>query len=197
MAIFLTLGPEGSCHDNAVKHYCQFHDFKNAEIQYTSDFHQGLEMLRYDQVDFLIQCSAHPQVHLITEKYFKEVFILDSFIFSTKPLALLERTEVSSPKSLGLVKATEGYLPKIEYETIVYETSKPIIGKRLLEGVYDAGLTHLEYYQQNPTQLSVKKLIGEVITTWIVYSKTKCFAGIAKGILTSGELQKYVKPDRK
>ena len=196
MTIFLTLGPEGSCHGNAVEHYYKYHGFENAEIQYVLDFHSGLEMLRTGCVDFMVQCSAHPLVHQITEKYFKEVFVLDTFVFPTKPLALLERVGVSSPKCLGLVEATEGYLPAIEYDQVVYEASKPIIGKKMLEGVYDAGLTHLEYYQQNPSELRVQKMIGEVVTTWIVYARSKCFGGVARGILPAGKLQEYVKSER-
>lgn len=197
MAIFLTLGPEGSCHENAVKHYHKFHGFKHSEIQYILNFHSGLEILRTGQVDFLVQCSAHPLVHQITEKYFKEVFVLDTFVFPTKPLALLERIDVPSPKSLGLVKATEGYLSKIEYDEVVYEASKPIIGKKLLEGAYDAGLTHLEYFEENPSELKVKKMIGEVVTTWIVYARSKCFDGTARGVLPPGELQEHVKSESK
>ncbi len=188
----LTLGPEGSCHENAVMAYLKHHQINSYHIEFIYDFVKALEKIRSNEADLLIQCSAHPLVHLVTEKYYKEVSIADTFIYPTKELVLLERLDVTQPKTLGLVKATEGYLDNITYGEIIYEASKPIIGKNLLEKKYDAGLTHIEYFNQQPDMFRIKKNIGEVTTTWLVYSKKSFFEGNLLSVLPKGKINEYV-----
>ncbi len=59
----ITLGPEGTCHERAVKRYMRFQGVEDYEIELITDFFVGLEMLRETPGAFLIQCSAHPKVH--------------------------------------------------------------------------------------------------------------------------------------
>ena len=118
----------------------------------------------------------------MTEKYYNEIFVTDTFIFPTKELAILENRKVNNPQTLGLVKATEGYLDYITYPNLVYETSKPIVGMNLQAGKYDAGLTYIEYHTENPHLLRVRKYIGYVLTTWLVYGKTTSFSGSLLGV---------------
>jgi hypothetical protein len=183
---FLTLGPEGTCHESALKNYLAYHSVSDANITLIGDFFEGLDMVRDGQADYLIQCSAHLDVHLITEKYYNEVLVTDTFIFPTKELVLLEDARIENPQSLGLVKATEGYLGNITYPNIIYEVSKPVIGKNLLLGKYEAGLTYPEYYQQNPGRLRIRKYIGRVLTTWLVYGKKTVFVDSAIGVAPRG-----------
>jgi len=174
---FVTLGPEGTCHENAVKNYLSHHSLNDCEILLLDNLFDGLEMIRQGEADYLVQCSAHPNVHLITEKYFQEIFVTDTFIFPTKDLALLEDASIKHPHTLGLVKATEGYLGQITYSEIIYETSKPIVGENLINGKYDAGLAYLEHYLANPGRFRMRLHIGPVITTWLVYGKRTAFRG--------------------
>ena len=60
--------------------------------------------------------------------------------------------------------------------------SKPIVARELLEGRYEAGLTHLEHAQLHPEQLRVEQEIGEIDTTWVVYGTRKRFRGDVIGI---------------
>jgi hypothetical protein len=110
-----------------------------------------------------------PLVHKVTERYWDEVFVVDTFIYPTKALAVLARVEVDRPKSLGLVPATAGYIDEGAWEEIFNVVSKPIVARELLDGRYDAGLTHLEYAERFPQQLRVIEEIGEIDTTWVVY----------------------------
>lgn len=183
---FATLGPEGTCHENAVKSYLLYHSLNESTILLINDFFDGLEMLRHGQADYLVQCSAHPNVHLITEKYFEEIFVADTFIFPTKDLALLEDIRVEKPQTLGLVKATEGYLGGISYPHIIYEISKPVVGRNLIAGKYNAGLAYMEHYLENPDRFRMRKHIGPVITTWIVYGKRTAFEGSVLGAAPRG-----------
>jgi hypothetical protein len=183
---FGTLGPTGSCHENATKSYLAFHSVKDAEIALCMSLLDGLEDLRSGNLDYLIQCSAHLDVHLVTEKYYSELFVTDTFIYPTKELVLLEREGVANPRTLGLVKATEGYLDGIKYEHVIYEITKPIVGAGLLAGKYDAGLTYPEYQEQAPGAFHVRKYIGRVLTTWLVYGRHTVFKGSVIGAAPRG-----------
>jgi hypothetical protein len=174
---FITLGPSGTCHENALLRYLEFQGLTNAQIVLVGDLLEGIEQVRGAENTFLLQCSAHLQVHLVTERYHEEVFVIDTFLYPTKELALLVRTGVREPKSLGIVDATKGYTDLSRWETIVDEPSKPIVARNLLAGRYDAGLTHAHYAAEHPEFLRVQELYGAVDTTWIVYGPRKRFEG--------------------
>ena len=176
---FLTLGPAGTCHENALLRYLEFQGLSDdqAHIVLVPDLLEGIEQVRGSEGTFLLQCSAHLQVHLVTERYHGEVFVIDTFLYPTKELALLVRRDVSKPKSLGIVDATKGYTDLTRWKTIVEEPSKPVVGANLLDNAYDAGLTHLEYAERYPDELRVEESYGAVDTTWIVYGPRKRFAG--------------------
>ena len=175
---FITLGPSGTCHENALRHYLDFQGLQDARVVLVEDLlEEGLEMLRGRPDTFLVQCSAHVQVHLVTERYHQEVFVIDTFLYPTKELALLIRTDVAEPKSLGIVSATRGYTDLDRFETIVDEPSKPVVARKLLAGEYEAGLTHLHHAHEHPEALRIEEIYGAVDTTWVVYGPKKRFKG--------------------
>jgi hypothetical protein len=178
----VTLGPTGTCHERAAIEYMAFQGVDDFEIELIGDFFDGLERIRGKDNAFLIQCSAHPEVHEVTERYWAEVFVVDTFIYPTKALAVLSRREVEQPRTLGLVPATSGYIDRSDWDEIVDVQSKPIVAAELLEGRYEAGLTHLEHAAFHPEELRVDLEIGEVDTTWVVYGTEKRFTGDLIGI---------------
>jgi len=178
----ITLGPEGTCHERAVRRYLEFQGVDEYRIELITDFFVGLEMLRETPNGFLVQCSAHPKVHEITEKYWQEVFVVDTFIYPTKHLVLLSRRDVAEPRSLGIVPATKGYVDLSRWEEVVDVASKPIVGEGLLRGDYDSGLTHMEHFEEHADELRLDLDIGEIDTTWVVYGTSKRFAGEVIGI---------------
>ena len=178
----LTLGPSGTCHERAVTEYMAFQGVEDYEIELINDFFDGLERIRGRERSFLVQCSAHPLVHKITEKHWAEVFVVDTFIYPTKALAVLTRREVERPRSLGIVPATNGYVDLDDWEEVIDVQSKPIIAAELLAGRYDSGLTHLEHAALHPDELRVDLEIGEIDTTWVVYGTAKRFQGDVIGI---------------
>ncbi len=189
----ITLGPTGTCHERAVTRYMAFQGVEDFEIELITDFFVGLEMLREGAGDFLVQCSAHPRVHEITEKHWTEVFVVDTFIFPTKHLVLLTRKEVEKPRSLGIVPATKGYVDLSQWEEIIDVASKPIVAEELLAGRYDSGLTHMEHVEEHADELRLDLDIGEIDTTWVVYGKQKRFQGEVIGI-PSAELFRPPQP---
>jgi len=182
MITLVTLGPTGTCHERATIEYMGFQGVEDFAIEYIGDFFDGLERIRGHDDAFLVQCSAHPKVHEITETHWKEVFVVDTFIYPTKALAVLTRREVERPRTLGLVPATAGYIDPSEWEEIVDVQSKPIVAEELLAGHYEAGLTHLEHLEKHPEELRLELEIGEIDTTWVVYGTRKRFQGEVIGI---------------
>jgi hypothetical protein len=178
----VTLGPTGTCHERAVRRYMEFQGIEDYEFEFIGDFLDGLELVRGRDDAFLIQCSAHPKVHEVTERYWSEVFVVDTFIYPTKALAVLARRDVERPRSLGLVPATAGYIDRGDWGEIIDVQSKPIVAEELLEGRYDAGLTHLEHLEEHPDELRLELEIGEIDTTWVVYGTKKRFEGSVIGI---------------
>jgi hypothetical protein len=179
---FVTLGPEGTCHERAVTEYARFQGIEDYGFELITDFFVGLEAIRGRDDAFLVQCSAHPLVHEITEKHWTEVFVVDTFIYPTKHLVLLSRRDVERPRSLGIVPATKGYVDLSRWEEIVDVASKPIVAAGLLRGDYDSGLTHLEHVEEHADELRLDLDIGEIDTTWVVYATSKRFRGEVIGI---------------
>lgn len=179
---FITLGPEGTCHERAVRRYAEFQGVADFELDLITDFFDGLERLRGRDDAFLVQCSAHPLVHKITEKYWTEVFVVDTFIFPTKHLVLLSRRDVERPRSLGIVPATKGYVDLSQWDEVIDVVSKPVVGEELLRGEYDSGLTHMEHFEEHEDELRLDLDIGQIDTTWVVYGTKKRFEGEVIGI---------------
>lgn len=178
---FITLGPSGTCHEAALRRYLEFQGLTDVRIVLVEDLLGAIEQVREREDTFLVQCSAHLQVHLVTERYFREVFVVDTFIYPTKELALLIRTDAEHPSSLGIVSATRGYTDLTRWSQIVDEPSKPVVARHLLAGDYDAGLTHLHHASEHPDVLRVAEVYGAVDTTWVVYGRRKRFHGAVIG----------------
>lgn len=174
---FITLGPSGTCHENALLHYLEFQGLTSYEVVLVEDLLEAIGRVREQPSTFLVQCSAHVQVHLVTERFHEEVFVVDTFIYPTKALSLLVRRDVVAPASLGIVSATRGYLDLARFQTVVDEPSKPVVARHLLAGAYDAGLTHVHHAEEHPDLLRVEEYYGPVDTTWVVYGARKRFRG--------------------
>jgi hypothetical protein len=174
---FITLGPTGTCHENALLRYLEFQGLADARVELVADFDEGLERVHDEPNAFLVQCSSHPDVHLVTERYRQEVFVVDTFLYPAKEMALLARTEVEQPRSLGIVPAALGYPDLTRWETVVEESANPIVAKNLLAGKYDAGVTLAEYAEQYPDVLRLVERYGEVDTTWVVYGRRRRYRG--------------------
>jgi hypothetical protein len=174
---FITLGPTGTCHENALLRYLEFQGIEEAHIELVSDLLDGLERVREDPSAFLIQCSSHPDVHVVTERYRQEVFVVDTFLYPAKEMALLVRADVEDPKSLGIVPAALGYPDLTRWQSVIEESANPIVARNLLAGEYDAGVTLAEYADRHPDKLRVMERYGEVDTTWVVYGQRRRYEG--------------------
>jgi hypothetical protein len=179
---FITLGPAGTCHENALRRYLAFQGVEQSELVLVEDLLGAIGRVKDEPNTFLVQCSAHVQVHLVTERYHEDVFVIDTFIYPTKELGLVFRNDVDEHRSLGIVSATRGYLDLSRFETIVDQPSKPVVARNLLDGQFDAGLTHVHYAREYPDQLRLVEYYGAVDTTWVVYGREKRFRGDVIGV---------------
>lgn len=171
--VFATLGPSGTCHELATRSYIEFQQIPNAQVELISDFLEALELLRNGKFDFIVQNSAHPEVYQLIEKYFREVFVIDSFLFPTKEMAVLKRRDVERPRCLGLMPSTRAYVDTSRWETTVYEPSNPIVARHLLMGKYDSGITFKHYAEEHKDLLVVDEVIGFIYTPWLVYGRQR------------------------
>jgi len=178
---FITLGPSGTCHENALRHYLDFQGVTEFEIELAEDLLEAIVAVRDRPNTFLVQCSAHLQVHLVTERYHENVFVIDTFIYPTKELGLIVRRDAERPTSLGIVSATRGYLDLSPWDQVIDQPSKPVVAANLLAGRFDAGLTHVHHAVEHPELLRLVEYYGAVDTTWVVYGARKRFRGSVIG----------------
>lgn len=178
---FITLGPAGTCHENALLHYLDFQGIDDFDLVLVEDLLGAIVRVRDEPNTFLVQCSAHVQVHLVTERYHEHVFVIDTFIYPTKELGLVFRRDRQQHNSLGIVSATKGYLDLSRFREIVDQPSKPVVARNLLAGAFDAGLTHVHHAEEHPDELRLVEYYGAVDTTWVVYGPHKRFRGAVIG----------------
>jgi hypothetical protein len=174
---FVTLGPAGTNHDLAVQRYIAFHGLTDATIAFVSSFGDALDAVRRGEADFIVQVCAHPEVANTIEKHHQEIFLVDSFISPTKAMGVLTRRDVETPRSVGLMIATKGYFDTSRWETLVPETSNPVVAQGLLDGKYDSGFTWLELAAQYPDRFRVDQEIGIVDVAWLVYGRHRTRTG--------------------
>jgi hypothetical protein len=179
---FVTLGPHGTCHENALHRYLEFQGLEDAvDIELVADFATGLEVVHTQPDTFLIQCSAHPDVHLVTERHRQEVFVVDTFLYPALEMGLLVRRDVEEPASLGVVAAARGYVDLERWPVVIDEPANPVVAQHLLDGRFDAGVTLVEFGERYPDELRVVERFGEVDTTWVVFGRRRRFEGSVIG----------------
>jgi hypothetical protein len=168
---FITLGPEGTDHENATQWYLgQLGLLEDAKISLVSNLvKDGLPRLKTEPNSMLVQCAAHQQVNEINMNP-GEVFMVDAFMHPTMELGVLARTDVPTPRTMGLMEATRAYLEDPDTWEITHEPSKPVVTEGLLAGRYDAGVTFTKDAYENPEQLRVIQMIGEIPTAWVVFA---------------------------
>ena len=175
---FCTLGPEGTCHDNALRNLIEHNGIKDFEIRYMDDFIDAANLLKDGHVDYIIQNCAHPTVYELNERYRHQIFIISTFVFPTKKMGILKRLDAGEGRRLGLMPATKGYIDQGYWDELIFETANPVVGEKLAAGEYDYGVTFIEYADKYADTLEVfEDFGGEVDTAWIIYGRERAFEG--------------------
>lgn len=181
---FITLGPEGTCHQWAAQRYIEFQGLAGlASLELMGAIEtEGIDRVHTEPNTFVIQNSAHPNVDIATERYPQEVFVADTFIETTRELALIARPGVTKPQTLGLVKATRGYPTDLEQWDVVDVAAKPEVAERLLvDEEFDAGLTSLECAREYSDEFRILEYFGRMQTGWLVYANRSRYQGQVVG----------------
>lgn len=179
MLIFGTLGPEGSNHDWVAKRYLDFHGLADARIELYMDFDDAIDAMLRGDTHHVIQVAVHPSVPTTVARYRGRAHIIDTFISPSQPMAVLTRTDIGVPRTLGLQMATRDYVDTARWETLVPEVSTVTVAQGLLDEKFDSGLTLLRYADEHPDQFRVEEEIGAVVDPWLVYgSEPTCDGGI-------------------
>lgn len=177
MTRFYTLGPAGSYHHFALREYLSFQGVRDPDIVLTNDLIDAAALAATAGNAYVLQCSAHLNVHLVTERFRDQLPVVDTFILPTQPMALLKRRDVTTPRRLGLPEPTLGYINTADWDELIFETTKPVVAEKLLAGSYDAGIAYVRTASENPEQIEIMQHIGEVVTTWILYGPRPRYQG--------------------
>ncbi|MTI16971.1 hypothetical protein E1162_06935 [Rhodobacteraceae bacterium RKSG542] len=175
---FVTLGPSGNNHEMVTRKYIKLRGL-DAEVILIDDFFEGLEMLRSDAADFLLQVAVHPDCASVVARGHFEfgVHVVDTFISPSKDLAVITRKDVERPTALALQPATEAYADLSAWPEKIAVSSIMRIAEGLLSGKYESGLTTLEFAQKHPDKLRVDITVKSLDDPWIVFGKKRVANG--------------------
>ncbi|MGH8795593.1 MAG: hypothetical protein ACREXI_00935, partial [Caldimonas sp.] len=120
---------------------------------------------------------ARPDVAETIERHYKEIFLVDCYIGTTKAMGVLTRADVAEPRSLGYMVATAGYFRPNDWPVRLPQVSNSAVAAGLLAGAFDSGFTALELAEQHPQRFRVDKAIGKVDVVWLVYGKQRSCRG--------------------
>jgi len=177
MVRIYTLGPARSCHHHATLKYLEFQGIEVHDIILVDDLVSAAGEAADRGDSYVLQRSAHLNVHLVTEKFRDRLQVVDTFILPTQSIALVKRKDVKEPRTLGLPEPTVGYIDPKAWNKLNFETTKPVVEKKLLEGVYDAGVAYSRSALEHPDKLEIVQEIGEVVTTWLLYGPRPRYSG--------------------
>lgn len=176
--VFVTLGPEGTNHEQVTRRYLDFHGI-DASLHLIDDFFAGLELMGQGAADHMVQVAVHPDcADVVAKAHFgHDIHVIDTFISPSQDLAILTRTEVEKPRSLALQPATRGYADISAWPEHIAVSSIMRIADGLLAGAYDSGLTTLDTAVKHPDRLRVDVRIGTVDDPWLVFGRARASGG--------------------
>ncbi|SDL09698.1 hypothetical protein SAMN05192555_102398 [Franzmannia pantelleriensis] len=169
---FATLGPAANNHVLVLDRYLKQRAIDGADVVLYTSFDEAFPALLDGEVDFLLQCTAHPSHGDWVGRSMHRAFPVDSFIAPSKPLAILARADVESPQRLGLQPATRYYADLSGYAELIDEPTTASVAEGLLAGRLEAGICALEYLERHPERLRLVADLGPALDTWVVFGRT-------------------------
>jgi hypothetical protein len=131
--IFITLGPSGTCHENALHRYLEFQGLRDAEVRLVGDLLQGFGQVRNGETSFW--CSAAPirRSQVVTERCRQEAYVVDTFCIPPRKSArkwVCSSCATDELKTLGVVPAAVGYTDPGRWVQITEESANPIVARK-------------------------------------------------------------------
>jgi len=178
MITFATLGPAGSNHHVVVERYIALHRLQGAAaVEFFRDFEEGAARVLDGRADFMLQCAVHPATVNTVAKYFKGLYIVDTFISPSRDLAIVCNKSVENPRTLAVMDPTRPYSDMSRWEKTVEVPSVMAVAEGLRSGKYEAGLTYASVAEEDPDRFAVDEFIGSVDDAWIVYGNMRVSGG--------------------
>lgn len=187
--VYATLGPAGSNHAFVLERYLARHLARDPgqrangaagttrasggiQTRLFPAFPDAFEALAAGQVDRVLQCTAHFSHAECVGRFMHRAFPVDTFIASSRPLALLASATAVELESVGLQAATRHYtdlsafVEQIEVETVV------AAAEGLLTGRFDAAICPRELLERHPSRFRLLKDLGPALDVWVIYAAT-------------------------
>ncbi len=169
---FITLGPIGSNHHFVLKRYLDHHGLSQfVHVNLILDFHEGAKLMADGEADFMLQVAVHPQTATVLATYRRSIFVIDTFISESQPMAVVCKRDVVHPKTLALQPATRDYVNATRFDNLINEVSVASVAQGLKDGRFEAGITSARLVDEMPERFRVEELIGTVDDAWIVYGR--------------------------
>ncbi|MDI5934335.1 hypothetical protein [Halomonas kalidii] len=170
---FATLGPAGNNHLLVLERYLAARGLEDAEIRPFDSFDAAFPALLAGEVDYLLQCTAHPSHGEWVGRTMHRAFPVDAFIAPSKPLAILARRGVAEPRRLGLQPATRHYADLSAYAEQIEAPTTVDVANGLLDGRFEAGLCAREVLDAHPDALRLVEDLGPALDTWVLFGRER------------------------
>lgn len=177
--IFTTLGPPGTNHEFVTRKYLSFHGLTaTADLQLTANVDEASEQIRTGAADYFVLCSVHPDASRAVGRHYREMFVVDSFISPSLPLAVLTRAGIEHPTSIGVLHpSTTYYIDASKWDRVVHITTGTLhtVANGLLAGTYNSALVYRTYSDRFPGRLRVDQELGSPDDAWLVLGRERTF----------------------
>lgn len=171
---FVTLGPVGSNHQFVLERYLSFQGLAaGTSVQYIDDFAEGAARVLDGRADFMLQCAVHPATPATVARFRDGLYVVDTFISSSRDLAVLRDRRAGEPRTLALMAPTLGYVEPGRWGEIVPMPSVAAVAEGMRAGRIARGLTYASLADEQPGRFEVEAFIGSVDDAWIVYGRER------------------------
>jgi hypothetical protein len=177
---FTTLGPPGTNHEFVTRKYLGFHGLTaTADLQLSASVDEAVDRIRSGTTHYFVLCSVHPDTPRVVGRHYREMFVVDSFISPSLPLAVLTRADIEHPTSIGVLHpSTTDYIDASKWDRVVHITTGTLhtVAEGLLAGRYDSGLVYRNYADRFPGRLRVDQDLGSPDDAWLVLGRERTFS---------------------
>jgi hypothetical protein len=170
--VLATLGA-GTNHDFVARRYAAARGFAPDPLACESP-RAALTAVLEGRADRALICAAHPDAPALPAEFHKRLYVVDAFVASSKPLALVSRAQIAKPFSVGIFVATLGLADLARWKEIVVERTGTIVDvqTRLTKGAYDSALVYRDFLDGRPGY----RLEGEIDSpddAWLVFGRER------------------------
>ncbi len=174
MRRFVTLGP-GTNHEVVARRYLDFHGVEPSALVFAPTSSAAVAMLRAEEADWYILCAVHPSTPEVVGQFHRGIYVADTFIAPSKPLAILTQADVLQPRSIGLFTPVAGYADVSAWaeQVMIGDGSLVEVGAALLERAFDSALVYAELAEQHPGRFRVDAAVESPDDAWLVMGRVR------------------------